>query len=269
VDITNPHIVRSAFLNTYAEPSEPHPYRRLEQYDLVMTHRENEPNMGARRLSRRLELSEALIDGWLKGSKPHGYRTAETLAELGWFDLAWDGEQFRALNELIAWVYSSGAINDSYRVKFVFDDAEMRSDCVALVEQAGVREHSAVATGRDDRPNEIHITDPGAAAGRLFVGFGAPRRRKSSQRFGLPPYLAVAPDAVRHDFAARYLANRGVEQPNYAERVLVVKEQRPEAYLQALTGLFASVTDGEVRRAGESAIHLGPAAVDEILRVDS
>lgn len=263
MDITSRHALETAFLNTYAREGERHPLREFEQYDLIMTHRDNDPNTGARNLSRRLDLSESKINGWLSGSQPTGFDGYEKLDNLGWFELEWDGDQFRAINELLAWIYSSGTILDRYRSRLTIDSDVMRADAEQLCERAGL-EPVLSRSGHDDKSSELRLTEPGAAAARFFVAMGTPMGGKATQRYGLPHYLSIAPENVRREFAARYIVNRGVARPNYAGPARSVAEQRPQAYLNQLYGLFRSLTDEEIRRGGEIEIHLSGAAVKSI-----
>ena len=263
MDITSRSALVSAFVETYAKPDEPHPLRQFEQYDLVMAHRNQDPDTGGRVLSRRLDLPEGRINGWLRGTQPRGYSQTDTLDELGWFDLSWTGDLFAALNELLAWIYSSGGIRSGWEPHFIFDDEQMRDRIVTLCERAGLN-YQATRTGHDERPSEIRIASPSAPVGRFFHALGSPVGRKTDTTFGLPHYLPIAPTQIRRSFAARYMANRGSERPNYAESALSIREQRPDAYLEQLRGLFASLTDSEVRRGGEEEIHLSAGAVKDI-----
>jgi len=78
---------------------------------------------------------------------------------------------------------------------------------------------------------------------------GAPQGRKTAQQFGLPWWLGRAPDPVRRRFAATYLLHRGIKRPE--RDVLIVREERPRAYLEALAGLFRSLTDARVSIEGK------------------
>lgn len=80
----------------------------------------------------------------------------------------------------------------------------------------------------------------------------------------LPNYLPLAPKTIRRAFAARYIVNRGSERPNYTANARSIREQRPQADLEQLRGLFASLTDEKVRRGGKHEIHLSGAAVESI-----
>ena len=64
---------------------------------------------------------------------------------------------------------------------------------------------------------------------------------------------------MRRRFAAIYLLNRGVKPPE--RDVLIVREERPPAYLEALAGLFRSLTDAEVTSSGYRSITAGESAL--------
>ena len=60
MDVTDPGTVRTGFLDTYAGPDRPHPYREYEQYTLVVGHRERHPRMAAVTGTRRVGLPPCL-----------------------------------------------------------------------------------------------------------------------------------------------------------------------------------------------------------------
>jgi hypothetical protein len=102
----------------------------------------------------------------------------------------------------------------------------------------------------------------GAILRRLLVVLGAPQGRKTAQQFGLACWLGRAPDPVRRRFAAIYLLNRGVKRPE--RDVLTVREERPRAYLEALAGLFRSLTDATVSRDAGGGVYIGESALSDI-----
>lgn len=263
MDITSRHAVESSFAETYSKPGKIHPLRKFEQYDLVMAHRKEKPDTGSVLLSRRLDLPKGRIESWLQDFNPHGYDVFATADSMGWFDLAWDGEQFRALNEMIAWVLSSGTILEGFKARLRFDTPQMRADAERLCEQIGAKPGLS-ASGPGDEPAEIEVGNPTSATARILIALGAPRGNKGTQRFGLPPYLAVAPDDIRRTFAARYLVNRGFESSTDTDHARLVSEQRPGAYLEALRGLFALLTDTDLPEGVENGITIPGAAVEDI-----
>lgn len=58
------------------------------------------------------------------------------------------------------------------------------------------------------------------------------------------------------------MLNRGVKRPE--RDVLIVREERPGAYLEALAGLLRSVSDGEVRRTGTNKLSLDRAVLADL-----
>jgi len=67
---------------------------------------------------------------------------------------------------------------------------------------------------------------------------------------------------VRRRFAAIYLLNRGVERPE--RDVLIVREERPRAYLEALAGSFRSLTDAPVSINGQYRVMAGEAVLSDV-----
>jgi len=102
----------------------------------------------------------------------------------------------------------------------------------------------------------------GAILGRLLVVLGAPQDRKTAQQFGLPWWLGRAPDPVRRQFAAIYLLNRGVRREERSH--LIVREERPDAYLEPLAALFRSLTDAPVSLGSDYRIRIGSAVLSDV-----
>ena len=67
---------------------------------------------------------------------------------------------------------------------------------------------------------------------------------------------------MRCRFAASYLLNRGVKPPE--RDVLIVREERPRAYLEALAALFRSLADARVSIEGEYKVVIGDAVLSDV-----
>jgi hypothetical protein len=262
MDITDGQALRARFAETYAREDYPHPLRQFEQYELVMAHREMNPTIGSKGMTAHIDLPASRIKSWLQGSKPTGYEATQQVAELGWFDLAWDGEQFRGLVELVAWIFSRGSVNDSYSPSWTLSEAS-REVCTVALERAGVSDYAVIETD-GERREQLRAEPQGdrAILGRLLVALGAPQGRKTDQQFGLPCWLGRAPDAVRRRFAAIYLLNRGVRREGKDH--LIVREERPAAYLEALAGLFRSLTEASVNVGTDYRVRIGDAVLSDI-----
>jgi len=262
MDITDGQALRARFAETYSREDYPHPLRQFEQYELVMAHRELNPTIGSRGMTAHIDLPASRIKSWLGGSKPTGYEATQQVAELDWFDLTWDGDQFRGLVELVAWIFSRGSIGNSYSPSWTLSEAS-REVCTAALERAGVPDYAVIETD-GERREELRAEPQGnrAILGRLLVVLGAPQGRKTAQQFGLPCWLGRASDPVRRRFAAIYLLNRGVCREDRSH--LVVREERPDAYLEALAGLFRSLTDATVTVGADYRITIGDAVLSDV-----
>lgn len=251
MDVTDGQTVRTRFLDTYARPDGPHPYREHERYDLVLDHRDRHPRMGSAAIAKRIGLPADRVGEWLDGSPPESFAAVETLAEAGWLDLDWDGKQFRGLNVLVAWLVSSGSIDGSYAPRFDVEP-ETVGACTNGLEHAGA---TAYEVRRDDsgQAAAVRVEENAAVLGRLLSALGAPALGHTADRYGLPPYLAVAPDAVRKWFGEIYLLNKGSPRPGRREPI-AISEDRSRAYLESVVALYRSLCDGRVRLGGERTI---------------
>jgi hypothetical protein len=64
------------------------------------------------------------------------------------------------------------------------------------------------------------------------------------------------------DPGAVHLLNRGVKRPE--RDVLIVREERPRAYLESLAGLFRSLTDVRVSIEGEYKVVIGDVVLSDV-----
>lgn len=260
MDITDRQTVRTRFLDTYTGGDGPHPYRAHERYELVLDHRERHPRMGSAAVAKRIGLPADRVAAWLDGNPPTSYAAAETLADVGWLDLDWDGKQFRGLNVLVAWLVSSGSLDGSYVPTFRVEE-ETVSACTNALDHADL---SGYDLRHDDsgRPATVRIEDHPRVLGRLLAALGAPALGLAADRYGLPPYLAVAPEGVRNWFAEIYLLNKGSPRPARREPI-AIREDRSRAYLESVVALFRSLCDGRVRLGGEGTVVFDDTALSE------
>ncbi len=252
MDITNKTILRCRFAETYSKSDSRHPLEQFREYELVTTHRENVPDVGGRRLGRRLELPEGRLNGWFGERAPTGYDATQTADEYGWLDLDWDGTQFSGFNRLVAWCLSGGALSTSYMATFSVEE-QTHNQCADALEATGIQEYELLNDGTPERATEIRVREVPTVFGRMLAALGAPVGAKATQQYGLPPYLAIAPDSVCREFVAIYLLNRGTESN---DGLVVVREERPQRYLESLGGLFRATLGIEVSRRGEFGLEL-------------
>jgi len=264
MDITDPHVVRTAFLNTYADPDDIHPLQQFEQYERVQAFREHNPNAGRATIGDTLDIPRGRVQGWVyDGTKPTGYEALQTVEGRGWLDLDWDSEQVTGLNELVAWIFSGGTINDGYTPVFNIEP-ETKSVCIEALERTGISDYSEGETNPDGGKSSpvVRVHSLQTVFGRLLVALGAPQGSKASQQYGLPCYLTVAPEDIRERFAGIYLLNRGVHYPDRGR--VVIREERTVPYLESLTGFFRSLTTAGVRRDGDYQISISELVLSDI-----
>jgi len=263
MDITDGQALRARFAETYSHHDDPHLLRKFERYEIVQSCRDA-TGAGAQKLSNWTGVLQGLINGWIyQDSSPRGYESVQRAESLGLFDLSWDGKQFRGINELVAWIMSGGIISEDGWVPTFSVELENLDVCTAAVERAGAPAYTTTATPGDGNTKSVRITEAGSIFSRLFVALGAPQgnKHKTAQQFGLPCYLGVAPEPVRRRFADIYLLNRGVRP--HDRNALVISEERPDAYLEALAGLFRSLTAADVSRDADGRLYIGESVLSE------
>lgn len=261
MDITDGHALRARYAETFGREGESHPLRRFEQYRLVKYHREQFPDVGALNMSKRIDIPHGRISSWLRGSQPRGYESYKQAESFGWFDLEWRGDTFTGLNELVAWSLSGGSISQTYTPVFSVDE-DSAPVCERALEMVGFDDHSQMRNDpRHRRSMEVRVHDHQTVLGRMLLALGVPKGEKTKQRYGLPPYLGPAPEFVRRRFAEVYLLNRLVYRDERGGGI--VREERDRAYIEALQGLFQSLTDGTVSVSGEHRIQFDDQALSE------
>ncbi|MFC7114290.1 hypothetical protein ACFQH2_03995 [Natronoarchaeum sp. GCM10025703] len=200
------------------------------------------------------------IRAWQNGAKPDPARAVEVAEQRGWFEGV-DSEEFAALNQLVAWIFSGGSISrETFVPHFAVDDAtEPRvTDALDTLDIDWRRERA----DESDRATEIVPTDHASVLGRALVVLGAPQGEKSDQSaFSLPEYLDDVSDELRYEFVDVYIRNR--QTPQGERFVMGFREERSEAYLQELANLIEDVA-GESVTASEKNIYLSSEAADAL-----
>ncbi|SNZ06487.1 hypothetical protein SAMN06269185_1187 [Natronoarchaeum philippinense] len=260
----NPSLITDADLaRTYHSGAYEDPYERIEDYRRVIEYAAEHPNRGSQAIATALELPRGRIRPWVDSdAKPDPMRGVEAAERNGWLRLAYDDPEFRALNRLVAWVFSGGSIAETnFTPKFTVEsDAEadqLRSDFETL----GVEP----TTERDDDPDratELRPTEHGTVLGRVLHVLGAPVAHKNPDAtISLPAYLDDAPDVIRRDFVDVYLSNRAVDFED--KRMLQVTEQRSSEFLNELAALFEDVS-GESVNVSATNVYLSAAAAEAL-----
>ena len=244
---------------TYSVPHRSDSWEAVEDYQRYLEVAAQNPDSGSGALSTKLEMPRGRIRSWDNGSKPDPVRAVEVAEERDWFGGP-TTDEFAALNQLVAWIFSGGSITtDTFAPHFAVDDAtESRvTDALDTLGLDWRRERA----DESDRATEIVPTDHASVLGRALVVLGAPQGEKSEQsKFSLPEYLDDAPDEIRAEFVDVYVRNRYTD---HDRQVMGFREDRSEAYLRKLASLIEDVA-GESVTVSEKNIYLSAAAADAL-----
>jgi hypothetical protein len=228
---------------TYETPSYADPWDAVEDYQRVIEYAADHPNRGSQAIATALELPRSRIRPWLDGGRPDVVRGIQTAEDRGWLVEDYGAQEFRALNHLVAWVFSGGSINDKFVPSFAIDDA----DATPVTMHLGALGLDWRVNRADDpvRATEIVPTCDASVLGRTLVALGAPSGVKNEcADVSLPEYLDAAPRWIREDFVNVYLSNRGQQRPNKA--TMTLREERSTRYLRDLAALFEAVAGESV-----------------------
>jgi len=227
----------------------------VEDYQLYLDVAAQNPDSGSGALSSKLEIPRG---GSARG-KPDPARAVELAEERDWFGGP-TTDEFAALNQLVAWIFSGGSITtDTFAPHFAVDDAT-ETRVTDLLDRLGL-DWRRERADESDRATEIVPTDHASVLGRALVVLGAPQGEKSEQsKFSLPEYLDDASDEIRAEFVDVYVQNRYTD---HDRQVMGFREERSEAYLRELASLIEDVA-GESVTVSEKNIYLSAEAADEL-----
>lgn len=239
-----PFVTERALANSYSSGSYKTAYERVVFFRKVQRMQMRHPNKGSQALATKLDVDRGRIREWVDGdSKPEPVQAIELADRRGWLATDYDAEAFPVLNRLIAWVFSGGSIDaERYVPLFVLNGS---SDGAALYDDLNALDVGHQTERGDDTSPEVRPATDASVLGRVLSLLGAPVARKNRDAdVTLPTYLDDAPDHVRADFVDVYLQNRAASRDE--SRVLNVREQRSDAYLQELAALFRDVSGESV-----------------------
>jgi len=216
--------------------------------------------LGSSAISTRMELPRGRLRSWEDGAKPDVVRGIETARGHEWLEQPVDGEQFAALNRLVAGVYSGDSIStDTYEPSFSAPDQiveeQLRVDLETL--GAGCRR----VLSNSGNVEELRAESDTTVLGRVLVALGAPQGPKAQTATELPSYLygSEVPEGLRREFVRVYVSNRATVVRD--RDFLQIHEERPKRYLDAVAKLVEDVTGVEVWR-GKKTIRFRESALD-------
>lgn len=244
----------------------PDGWETVSQYRAATRLREQHPDMARAEISRRVERPSSAIRGWLVEDKTPRVVTGIQIAqERGWINVDSASERFRALNQLVAWIFSGGGIGaENFVPHFSVDDPLMLSTLSQLFRWLQIdyrcREHDD-----PERHLEVTPTDGSAVLGRVLSVAGAPRGVKAQlDMLELPEYLSAVDRQHRRDFARIYLLNRGHHLGTSGTDGTYIQTVSSTVHSQQIRDLFESVTTGTATLGEQHRIWVSAAAVRDL-----
>lgn len=254
--VTGPALAR-----TYSHPSYADAWECVQDYHAALDYRDANPQAGASKIARALDLPRSRVRPWLNGSTPDPVRAIQAADEHGWLETDFQDRTFRGLNVLVAWILSGGSLNANYVPQFAISSSNDEERIDAAFDVVGV-DYDFLRGGDLQRATEYRPLEDASVLGRVLWVLDAPLGRKNEQaRIVLPNYLADAPGRIRRDFVVTYLCNRGhIDDGN---GVLRFREDRSDQYLTDLSELIHETT-GEPVNLSEKNIIVSPEAADSV-----
>jgi hypothetical protein len=246
-----------AIAQTYNTPGYADPTDAVADYNEYLREWASS-DLGSQAISTRMEIPRGRVRTWQDGGKPDVVRGIETAREHGWVELDADSEAFRALNRLVAGVFSGGSISaEAFVPSFSAPDGWVESQLRDDLETIGAGWQ--VALSNSGNVEELRPDTSGSVLGRVLVALGAPAGGKTTVD-RLPSYLygSTSTSGLRSDFVRVYVANRAVSRDN--RDFLQIREERSERYLDCVAALIGDVTDVEVWR-GEKTVRFRDSAL--------
>ena len=220
-------------------------WKTVMQFREAKRIRTEQPDLARAEIARRVGRKPSAVRGWLVEDKtPRVVSGIKEARQRGWIDLDSSSEQFRALNQLVAWMFSGGGIADSSFVPhFSIDDQLTLATLHRLLQwmQLPYRVES-------NRPGHGTLIVPSGAAslfGRVLCVLGASRGSKAMDRdLTLPEYLTALDEEHQRDFLRIYVLNRGHDLRTEDRAGTYLYAMQSETFCQELQELIESVTAG-------------------------
>lgn len=238
-------------------------WETVTQYRTATQLREDNPQMTRAEIARRVDRPPSAVRGWLAEDKvPTVVSAVRTARERGWLGVEPDSERFRALNQLVAWIFSGGGIaTDTFAPHFSVDDSLMLAVLAQHFRwlQLGYR---CRHLDDPDRHLEVVPTDGGVILGRILSVLGAPRGVKAqADNLSLPSYLSAVDPDLQRDFIRIHLLNC----TNNPEQVgAYIHSTQSEQQARQLRDLVVSTTLGSATANSHSQVWVSAAAVRDL-----
>ena len=240
-------------------------WQAVEQYRDALRLREDNPELARAEIARRVNRPASAVRGWLvEDKKPKAVKAINEARQRGWIDIESTAEQFRAINQLVAWILSGGGVAErAFTPHFSVDDSLTLSTVHQLLRWADLPYRID-----SDRPERGTVVIPSQAAsvfGRVLYVLGVPVGVKAHKKnIGLPRYLATLAEEHQRDFLRVYVLNRGrnLRKENVAGTYL--HSLRSETFCQEIKTLIESVTAGTATVGNKTEVWISAESVRDL-----
>ncbi len=220
-------------------------WQTVEQYREAHRLRKENPDLARAEIARRVDRPASAVRGWLVEDKtPKPVKALNEAHQRGWIDIEPTSEQFRAINQLVAWIFSGGGVAErAFTPHFSVDDSLTLSTVSQLLRWVDLTYRID-----SDRPERGTVVIPRQAAsvfGRVLYVLGVPRGVKAhKQKLGLPEYLTTLAEEHQRDFLRVYVLNRGRDLRKNNITGTYLHSLRSETFCEEIKNLIESVTEG-------------------------
>jgi hypothetical protein len=240
-----PHIVVQKFISeqelagTYDNG-----WETVSQYREAVSLRESNPDMARAEIARRVGRPPSALRGWLaEGKTPTVLKGVREASQNGWIDVESTSEQFRALNQLVAWIFSGGGVDKrSFVPHFSVDDSVTLSTIDRLLRWVNLSYRI------DDRPERGQVIIPSESAsvfGRVLSVLEVPTGIKAEKKnLTVPDYVFAVGEEHQRDFLRVYILNRGRDLITDRTAGTYLHAFNSTKFCRELKSLIESVTPG-------------------------
>lgn len=220
-------------------------WQAVEQYREAHRLRTNNPDLARAEIARRVNRPASAVRGWLVEDKtPKVEKAVEQAHQRGWINVESTSEQFRAINQLTAWIFSGGGVAEqTFTPHFSIDDHLMLSTVSQLLRWAGLTYR--IDRNQTERGAVVVPRQAASVFGRVLSVLGAPIGVKADkQRLELPEYVTSLDEEHQRDFLRVYVLNRGRDLHKDNITGTYLHSLQSEAFCEEIKTLIESVTDG-------------------------
>ncbi|AZH24802.1 hypothetical protein [Haloplanus aerogenes] len=241
-------------------------WETVQQYREAKRLADNQPTIARAEIARQVGRPPSAVRGWLaEGKIPRVVKGLNTARDRGWIGIEETAERFRALNQLVAWIFSGGGLrSDAFVPVFSVDDQLTLATIHQLLREVNVS-YRIREQDDPDRHLEIIPKDGASILGRVLTILGAPKGVKARKdQLTLPSYLTDTDNAHRRDFLRIYVLNRGRELANQETAGVHLYGLNSPSYCQELKELIEAATSGTATVSSQNRIWISSESVHDL-----